>query len=222
LKPEKSRTSDVGVAYNSPKTGLKIDLSYFHTYYDNKIVEDKLSTGEYTYINANESKIDGLELMSSFNFGKYIHSSLNLEAYANFTWMLRNNFTQTVNGEVLTRDMQYVRKVNGNFGFNYHGTKINMNLNGRLIGSRLEKDNFSSIRKLITAADYYTKGGYKQTDKVLEHPTYLLFDYSIGYAFTSKINFGIMAANLLDENYTEKDGYNMPGRSIVAKLSYSF
>ena len=97
-----------------------------------------------------------------------------------------------------------------------------MRLNSRFIGSRLEKDSFSSLRTGIVAANYYAEGGYKATDKILQHPEYLLFDYSIGYAFTEKVNFGVTVSNLLDENYSEKDGYNMPGRSIVAKLAYKF
>jgi len=97
-----------------------------------------------------------------------------------------------------------------------------MRLNSRFIGSRLERDSFSALRTGIVAANYYTEGGYTATNKILQHPEYLLFDYSIGYAFTEKVNFGITVSNLLNENYSEKDGYNMPGRSIVAKLAYTF
>lgn len=221
LKPEKSRTTDFGLAYSSEHTGLKIDVSYFHTYYDNKIVTAYgVST---TYVNANHSLINGLELSSAFNFGKYICPKLNLEAYANFTWLLRDNVTTSST----TQDALNVRKVNGNFGLNYQGNKISMRLNGRLIGSRLENDylmnwsTYSSLRG-FTVADYYTKGGYSASDQVLQIPGFLIFDYSIGYAYSKKVNFGITVSNLLDENYTEKDGYNMPGRSIVAKLSYAF
>ncbi len=222
LDPEKSRTSDFGVGYSSDKNSLRIDLSYFQTLHDHKIVEEKMTSGEYTYANANDSKMEGLELMSSYNLGQFLPQSPDLEAYVNFTWILRNDFTQLVGSALLTRDMQYVRRANGNFGLNYHHERISMRLNGRFIGSRLEKDSFSALRPGIGADDYYAGGGYKTTDKILEHPENLLFDYSIGYAFSEKVNFGFTVSNLLDENYTEKDGYNMPGRSIVAKLGYKF
>ena len=223
LEPEKSKTTDFGLSYFSPENGLKIDISYFQTLHNNKIVEEKLASGEYSYANANESKMEGIELMSSYNLGNLFAKAFDLEAYVNFTWMLRNEFLQMIGTEMLTRDMQYTRKSNGNFGLNYHGkNKISMRLNGRFIGSRLEKDWFSALRTGIVAADYYTGGGYKAIDKILKHPEYLFFDYSIGYAFTDKVNFGITVSNLLDENYSEKDGYNMPGRSIVAKLAYKF
>ena len=222
LDPEKSRTSDFGIAYSSEKNSLRFDLSYFQTKHDHKIVEEKLASGEYTYTNANKSNMKGIELMSSFNLGQFLPGKPELEAYTNFTWILNNDFQQLAGAEMLTRDMQYVRKANGNFGLNYRRDKINMRLNSRYIGSRLERDSFSSLRTGIAAANYYAEGGYKATDKILEHPEYLLFDYSISYAFNEKVNFGVTVSNLLDENYSEKDGYNMPGRSIVAKLAYKF
>ncbi|GAT63973.1 TonB-dependent receptor plug domain-containing protein [Paludibacter jiangxiensis] len=221
LKPEKSRTTDFGLSYTSADAGLKLDVTYFHTLYDNKIVNQYVAAGT-TFTNANQSTMNGLELVSAFNFGKFISPKLLLEAYANFTWMLKNDFTQTVSGVVKTYDMQFARNTNGNFGLNYQYGKVNMRLNGRLIGTRLEKDNFSYLRPGIKSTDYYTQGGYAASDKMLQLPAYMVFDYSIGYAYSQKVNFGITASNLLDENYTEKDGYNMPGRSIVAKLSYAF
>ncbi len=223
LDPEKSKTSDFGLSFASPEKDLKIDVTYFQTLHNHKIVEEMLASGEYTYTNANESKMEGIELMSSFNIGSLFAKSFDLEAYANFTWMLRNEFTQLVGTEMLTRNMQYTRKSNGNFGLNYQSKeKISMRLNGRFIGSRLERDSFSALRTGIVADNYYSEGGYQAADKILKHPEYLVFDYSIGYAYSEKVNFRITVANLLDENYSEKDGYNMPGRSIVAKLAYTF
>lgn len=222
LDPEKSRTGDVGLGYSSAKTSLRFDVTYFQTLHDHKIVEEKMTSGEYTYVNANDSKMEGIELMSSYNLGQFLPEKPELEVYVNFTWLLKNEFTQKVGTEMLTRDMQYVRKANGNFGLNYRHDRISMRLNSRYIGSRLEKDSFSALRSGIAASNYYAEGGYKASDKILKHPEYLLFDYSVSYDFSEKVNFGVTVSNLLDENYSEKDGYNMPGRSIVAKLAYAF
>ncbi len=222
LDPEKSRTTDFGLGYSSAKSSLRMDVSYFQTVHDHKIVEEKMASGEYTYANANDSKMEGIEVMSSYNLGQFLPERPELEAYVNFTWILKNEFTQLVGTEMLARDMQYVRKANGNFGLTYRHDRISMRLNSRYIGSRLERDSFGAQRPGIVGANYYTQGGYKATDKILQHPEYLLFDYSVGYAFTEKVNFGVTVSNLLDENYSEKDGYNMPGRSIVAKLAYTF
>ncbi len=223
LDPEKSRTTDFGLGYSSAKNSLKIDITYFRTLHDNKIVEEQLASGEYSYINANESKMEGIELLTSYNLGNLFAKKFDLEVYANFTWMLRNEFSQLAGTEMLTRDMQYVRKTNGNFGLNYETeNNISMRFNGRFIGSRLERDWFSAQRPGIVAANYYIKGGYEATDKILEHPEYLVFDYSVGYKFSKSVNFGILVANILDENYSEKDGFNMPGRNVTARLGYTF
>lgn len=222
LNPEKSRTGDVGLGYSSAKTSLRFDVTYFQTLHDHKIVEEKLTSGEYTYVNANNSKMEGIELMTSYNLGQFLPEHPELEAYMNFTWILKNEFTQKVGTEMLTRDMQYVRKANGNFGLNYRHDRISMRLNGRYMGSRLERDSFAALRPGIVAANYYAEGGYVASDKILKQPEFLLFDYSVGYDFSEKVNFGVTVSNLLDENYSEKDGYNMPGRSIVAKLAYKF
>jgi outer membrane receptor protein involved in Fe transport len=225
LEPEKSRTMDLGLKYASPNNKLKIDMTYFYTIHDNKIVEKLLETGEntYTYVNANKSNMEGLELMSSFNLGSLFPDPIQLELYSNWTWMLRNEFEEETESGKLTRDMLYTRKSNGNFGVIY-GPKsfLSMQLNARYIGSRLETDSFSSLRPEITADNYYTGNGYQAEDKVLKHPDYLLFDYSIKYSYNKHVDFGITVSNLLDENYSEKDGYNMPGRGITAKVAYKF
>ncbi len=223
LEPEKSRTVDFGLSYSSPNNGLRADVTYFYTIHDNKIVEDQLESGEYTYINANKSTMEGLELVSSFDFGSLFDHTFKLELYSNWTWMFRNEFDEGGASGTVTRDMLYVRKSNGNFGIIY-GPKayLSMQLNGRYIGSRLETDPFLQLRPGITADGYYTGGGYTAADKVLKHPDYLLFDYSINYTYNKHVDFGITVSNLLDENYSEKDGYNLPGRSISAKVAYKF
>jgi vitamin B12 transporter len=86
----------------------------------------------------------------------------------------------------------------------------------------LERDGFSRARPLITKENYYAKGGYKETDKILQFSDHLIFDYSAFYNLTPKARIGISVSNLFDENYTEKDGYNMPGRNIMGHASYFF
>ncbi|MGE4585792.1 MAG: TonB-dependent receptor plug domain-containing protein [Mangrovibacterium sp.] len=223
LEPEKSRTVDLGLKYASPETGLRLDLTYFYTRHDNKIVETQLGSGEYTYINANEATMDGLELMSSLDMGTLLRKSYKLELYANWTRMFRSELEEKDNTGKTTRDMYYIRRSNGNFGLCYGPRPyLSIRLNGRYIGSRLEQDYYSDLRPDLAEADYYTGGGYTADDKVLELPDYLLFDFSVNYNYNRHVNFGFTVSNLLDDNYTEKDGYNMPGRSVTGKVTYNF
>jgi len=223
LEPEKSRTVDLGLKYASSGNGLRVDLTYFYTVHDNKIVEKKLDSGEFTYVNANQSNMEGLEFTSSYNIGALFENVFKLEFYSNWTWMLKNEFEEETESGKITRETFYTRKWNGNFGVIY-GPKsfLSMQLNGRYIGSRLELDGLTTLRPELTSADYYTKGGFTAEDGVLKHPDYLLFDYSVKYSYNRHFDFGFTVSNLLDENYSEKDGYNMPGRSITAKAAYKF
>lgn len=78
------------------------------------------------------------------------------------------------------------------------------------------------IRPDITSHDYYAKGGYRPSDKILQHPAHLIFDYSAFCNLDTHARTGISIANLFDENYTEKDSYNMHGLSIMGHVSYLF
>ena len=226
LKPESSVTVDFGLGFTSKNEAFNIDITFFNTNHTDKIVEYKENDTTF-FKNANSALYQGFETMASVDFGKFLSDRYKLELYANLTIMTNCTFEDTKveggNTVKFDRDMLYIRKSNGSFGVmfdNYKG--FSTRLNARYIGSRLEKDNFASLRPKITAVDYYQKGGYTAADKVLQHPDYLIFDYSVSYTFQKNKKFGLTIANLLDENYTEKDGYNMPGRSVMGSFTYNF
>jgi len=228
LKPESSFTFDLGVNYTLPSQLLSIDLTYFQTKHKDKIIKYALPLSDImSFKNANNSDMKGLELLASLNFGSLFANDFKLEVYANSTIMLSNTVEESLklNGidTILKRDMQYTRNNNSNFGIyfdNYKG--FSTRLHARYIGSRLEKDNFSKLRPGIKTTDYYAEGGYTAKDKILKHPDFLIIDYTVSYTVQKNKRFGITISNLMDENYSEKDGYNMPGRTIMASFAYSF
>lgn len=226
LKPESSITVDFGLGFTSKNETFNFDMTFFNTNHTDKIVEYKENDTTF-FKNANSALYQGFETMASVDFGKFLSDRYKLELYANLTIMTNCTFEDTKvevgNTVKFDRDMLYIRKSNGSFGVmfdNYNG--FSTRLNARYIGSRLEKDNFTSLRPKITAVDYYQKGGYTAADKILQHPDYLIFDYSVSYTFQKNKKLGLTIANLLDENYTEKDGYNMPGRSVMGSFTYNF
>jgi outer membrane receptor protein involved in Fe transport len=237
LKPESSSTIDLGVSYSTPNKFLFLDLTYFTTQHSEKIIEttlDSVVVNQYqmaydvtSYKNANNSAMNGMELVSSTNLGALFGNEFKLEIYGNLTYIFNNTVDETFvssggKDSIVTRDLLYARKSNANFGVVYDNYKgFLTRLHARYIGSRLEKDNFSKLRPGLTAEHYYTSGGYTANDKILQHPEYLVFDFSVAYSVKS-YRFGITASNIFNENYTEKDGYNMPGRMIMANYSYSF
>ncbi|WP_321289489.1 TonB-dependent receptor domain-containing protein [uncultured Sunxiuqinia sp.] len=224
LKPEKSSTIDFGLKYAALDQALNIDATYFKTNHKDKITEELLESGEKTYTNANKSKMEGLELVSSFDFGVLADRQFKLELYSNWTFMFESELEFKLDdGLIEYKDMQYVSKSSGSFGFKFDNLKgLFSRLNARYIGSRLESDSFSGIRTDWSAEDYYTEKRYTKDDKIIKHEGTIVFDYSLAYQFTNGFSIQGNINNVLDENYTEKDGYNMQGRSFQLKLGYSF
>lgn len=225
LKAETSTSFDLGVNITNNDL-LNIDVTYFHALYKNKIVNDTKTSSEYTtYKNADNGRMNGLEIMFSSDIAKVFQSPYSLELYASFTHLLNDKFDDNVNDEIITKDMLYVRKNTGNFGIVFDNNNgFVTRLNARYIGKRLENDwmAWDNLRPDIKSTDYYAKGGYTASDQILQHPQHLIFDYSAYYNVTPQARIGISVSNLFDENYTEKDGYNMPGRSIMGSVSYTF
>jgi outer membrane receptor protein involved in Fe transport len=180
-----------------------------------------------SYKNANNSSMNGIELVASSNLGTLFNNKFKFEIYGNLTYMLNNTVNEPLISSlgidsIVSRDLLYSRKSNANFGFYYDNLKgFSTRIHARYMGSRLEKDNFSKLRPELTSEDYYTEGGYTVADKILQHPKHLILDYSVAYTIKN-YRFGIAISNLFNENYTEKDGYNMPGRMLMANLNYSF
>lgn len=232
LKPESSHTVDFGFGYKLPKGSLNMDITYFQTWHKDKIIGNTLKSvvvnntirkNVSSYKNADKANMSGLELMASTNIGTLFNSNFDLELYSNLTYLLNSKVKETLKDKegksnLIERDMLYVRDINANFGIYFkHQRGFTTRLNARYIGNRLENDwDFS---RNIDSKYYYTDGGYKSKDRILQHPSSLIFDYSLGYKI-KQFYIGVNVSNLLDENYTEKDGYNMPGRQIMANLRY--
>lgn len=222
LKAENVTSFEAAINYSKGEL-FNLDLTYFHNLYNNKIVNDNSRKDTVSYKNALDGTMNGLELLFSSNIASLWTKSYRLELFGGLTYNLRSTFNDEVGGEILQRDLLYVRKVTGNFGIAFESPKgFDIRLTSRYIGHRLENDWMSTIRTTITESDYYTGGGYTAKNKILRHPSALVFDLSAHYHLNRHFGFGITGSNLLDENYSEKDGYNMPGRVLMGHISYKF
>ncbi len=212
LDPEKSRTIDFGFTFDNFKKGIRFDATYFDTHHDNMIVavwKDKANKVK-TYDNANQSDMNGLEIEASYDFGAISDYNYSLKFYANYTHLFDTKIE--LDGDQIEYDLRYVREKSGNFGVELDNLKgFYARLNARYSGHRFE-DNWYTWYPIRTNV----------TDAVLKHPDFMIFDLSASYTFADNYTLGFSLANLLDENYTEKDGYNMPGRAVTAKFSYKF
>ena len=223
LKPEKAQTIDVGFSFNHVESGIDLDLTYFYTWNKDFIIEEsfKDETGQKckTFKNADKAKKSGLEVLASYNFGALYDYKFSLKLYGNLTWMFdfkdksKDVWTETIS----------VRKQNASFGLDFLAQNgFSARLNGRFMGSRFEK-NFVGEDFRPTLADLWTEyqGQYKEKG-LLKHPKFIVWDFTMAYPVVDKVTIGFNINNILDENYTEKDGYNMPGRTFSLKASYHF
>lgn len=225
LKEESSNTFDVGLEYKNFEKGIIFDFTYFKTHHKDMIVrytEDPDGTpyngDEYTtFKNIKGADLNGVEIEASYDFGALADYNYSLKLYANYTHIIDATVTERKKQEDgsyknIDNQMRYVRDNNANFGLgfdNFNG--FSTRLNARYIGHRYE-DNWFRF--------YDNRPDVK--DEILRHPVSMIFDYSASYSFNENYTIGFSISNLLDENYTEKDGYNMPGRAITAKFSYKF
>ena len=225
LKNEESNTFDLGFEYQNFAKGFNFDFAYFKTHHKNMIVRYSVDPDgtayngdEYkTFKNANFADMDGVEIQASYDFGALVDYNYTLKLYANYTHIIDAIVTQReqqTDGTYKNEEsqMRYVRDNNANFGIEFDNLKgFSTRLNARYIGHRYE-DNWYTYYPVRSTV----------TEKVLRHPVSMVFDYSASYTIKEKYTLGLSVANLLDENYTEKDGYNMPGRNVMAKFSYQF
>lgn len=236
LKAEKSNTFDFGFNYKDFKNGIDFDLTYFRTHHKNKIVSENVnpdgvaySGDEYkTYINASSADMDGIEITASYDFGAVNDYDYSLRIYLNYTHLIDAKVKYEEGGVKKEGDMRYVRDNTASFGVEFDNLKgFSTRLNGRYIGHRYE-DNYMVTYPAPTYARAPVVFNGKEVrpeltnDLLLRHPVSYIFDYSALYDFNENYTVGMTVSNLLDENYTEKDGYNMPGRAFMAKFTYKF
>src|SRR5690554_4758761 len=125
LEPESSSTIDLGLSYSTPNKFLFLDLTWFTTRHSDKIIEttldsvvvnqNKVAYDVTTYKNANNSAMNGVELMASTNIGALFSDAFKLELYANWTYMFNNTVDESFvssagKDSIVSRDLLYARK----------------------------------------------------------------------------------------------------------------
>lgn len=220
LKNMESLTRELGITYGD-KSGLwSAELSYFWTTYKNNSIEKfipatslELTAGGDTidarvnYQNAPSSTIQGLESSGSFDFGKLAGWNSSLQLWASYSHLFKANEVADEYGiGQTTRKMLNVAKDNLRTGIFFDdGKHLYTSLSFRFMGDRFDRN-----------WNYWDK--YVETT----YANYLVSDFSAGYRFLTQHEVSLSINNLTDENYYEKRGYNMPGRSFWIRYSFKF
>jgi vitamin B12 transporter len=220
LKNENSISWDAGIRYSERQIGLSAEFTYFSTYVKDRITRqttnpttvERTAQGDTirsrtTYVNANKGEIRGLEGELTYDLGALSDYRYSLRIFANATSIIRAQeiTVNTTTGAETRRDIANVASFNTSYGIEYDDQKaFRLRLSGRYVGHRKDTDfndpDFPEIR----------------------YPAFMLLDLVASYTLTGHHTVGLYVNNLTDENYYEKRGFNMPGRTVSVRYTVRF
>lgn len=245
LRPEHSVSWDAGVGVEHRGTGIDADLTYFRTHVDDRITSvrasfpstarprtvegDQVGTVT-TYANANQAAMSGLEGRLAYDLGARVGYRYSLRLFANGTRMLRaeettrsllvdaarfagrSNFRpEEVAGAVTfgsdtTVEIRNVADLTLGYGVEWDDLRrLSLRLSGRYVGERLDRD----FTDFSNPAD-------------VRYPPFMTLDLVSTVRVAERFRVGFNVGNLTDENYYEKRGYPLEGRSFRLSLGVGF
>jgi len=200
LDPESSITWDAGMGYDRPESGLSMDVTYFSTEIEDKIITE--TTGLVTtYKNSLGAEIQGLEYLFSFDIGKPLKWNRSLSFFVNGTRIFSAVEEQSNH---LEKDIYNVANHTVNYGISYDDGRVEAKLNARYQGEMKDND--------------WNAAGYPE----ITCPDFTVVDLSAGFRFMDHHKIIIKIDNLLDEDYYEKKGFPKPGQSFFVSYRYTF
>ncbi len=219
LKNENSITWDAGLSFAKPALGITADVTYFSTRVKDKITRkvSNPTTTELTasgdtiksvtsYVNVNKGEIEGLEAELGFDLGALNEYAYSLRLFAGSTSMFKaQDIIKNSDGSESRKGAYNVTRFNTSFGVSYDNFKwLNVRLTGRYVGHRKDTD-FND-----------------PASPQIEYPAFMVVDVAASYTFQHKHVLTVFVNNVTDENYYEKRGYNLPGRNVALRYSFSF
>ncbi len=218
LRNESSWSEEVGLRYQEPRRGVIADLLYFHTNVRDRIafasappttpqqVDGEEVVSVTRYFNANQSRIRGMELTASYDFGALVDYRYSVRLFTNLTRTFRaEDITLEADGSERATDIPNVATANVNYGVEYANNRdFSLRLTGRYSGRRWDTD-FSEPRRPLV---YY--------------PEFMTLDLAASYRMFGNHWINLQLSNLTDENYYEKRGFSMAGRAFRLRYSVNF
>lgn len=201
LDAESSVTWDVGIGFANPQKGLNMDVTYFSTDLDDKIITESTSLTTKTYRNSLGAEIHGLEYELSYDIGAPLNWDRSLSFFVNGTRIFNAEEEQT-NGTI--RDIRNVSSHTINYGIGYDDGFIEAKLHARFQGAMKDND--------------WNTTGYPE----IEYPSFTVVDFSAGVKIKENQKLLVSIDNLFDHDYYEKKGYNKPGIAFSVGYRYSF
>ncbi len=189
LKPEESKSFDVGIEQKFFDDKLTLDVTYFHANLENEIVT--VFAGFSTTVEnlVGTSKRDGVEVMLSAQLTK------NFSIGGSYTY----TDSRQPGGAPEVRRPKHMGNFNANYAF--AGGRGNVNLDLSYNGKQLDNEFASSTPEtVVTLKDY------------------LLVTLAASYRLTDSLEIYGRVENMIDQNYEEVFSYRSPGIGAFAGL----
>jgi len=237
---ERSFTWDAGIGVSRPRAGIEADVTFFRTLVDDRITSvrasfpaaqpprdaqgNQVSTVS-SSVNAAEAVMEGIEWRAAYDLGARMGFRRSLRVFAGATHLItaeervsavtvdaarfagRTDFHPTevlgalVFGNDTTLRIRNVADLTVTGGVEYDDLRtFSARLSARYVGERIDQD----FRDFANIADVL-------------YPAQLVADLSMGLrtpAIRRGAGLQLEIANLTDEHYYEKRGYDLPGRSV--------
>ena len=208
IDPEKSVTWDAGLTVKQMEKGYRVDLTYFSTRVEDKIVEylkDEVANIR-SFRNSDEAEIKGIEWEFSYDFGVLMGLQSVVELYCNGTTLIESE--EYNEGE--WKDIQNVSDTKYNVGVLVNNSQWFGRLSLRHIGSMKDTD-----------WDDIDNDGEKKGD-VISYGDFDIIDFSAGVSFLNHHKISVNIDNIMDTYYYEKGGYPLEGRTYYAQYTLTF
>lgn len=232
LKDENSFTWDAGIKISNPRKGYYLDVTYFNTKVNDRIITQQDATKKGTdwmaldgktykinsyqsYINANYSKISGIEIDGYYDFGVFSHFKRSYKVFVNATKMLQyDDFVKNLSNPSLPDKVSKARHIADlsiGGGFEYDDYKHwNIRISTRYVGNK----EYVNYNDTVNPAQFRSQP--------VEYPPHMTIDVMAGYRFLTHHQVSVRVSNLTDENYYEVRYQPMPGRFTSLRYTYNF
>ena len=244
LVPEHAITLDGGIGL-SATNGFDADITVFNTN-----VRDRITSASASYaagsrpttvegfqisrvrtsVNAGSAILRGVEASAGYDIGAALHRSYRLRASAEYTRLL----TAVERTRAASLDTTGAGNRSGvdpaslatAFVFGAESEQQVLNVARATVTGALEYDDFSLLRGRLGARYVGRRRDNDFSDYSIfadvEYPPFLVLDATGGVKLADRLRLDLTVANLTDENYYEKRGYNLPGRALKVRVTAAY
>ncbi|MGB9822749.1 TonB-dependent receptor domain-containing protein, partial [Thermodesulfovibrio sp.] len=206
LKPEKSKSYDVGFAYT--KDFFNAELTFFHSEFKDKILSyDDNTLNAKTFKNVEGATIQGIEGNLSYDIGALAGLNFSLEPFINFTYHTRYSSKDEVEIKKYGKTLTDTPKCTASFGIRAGKEKWDL----RLIA------NYTGDEKVI---DFNPSS--KNYGKVVDKPDFTVVNLKGSYRPIKNLEITLSVENLFDRAYEYVQYYPMPRRTIIGGVKWLF